>query len=192
MFEAINKNVCKNGDFTEKEIEYFNAILQHKKVPKKTFLLQQGEVCHFEAYILKGCIRKYYINEHGHEVVLAFGIEDWWVSDIASFHEAKPSLLYIETLEDCELLILTPETKEKLLKEIPKFERIFRLLVQRNLSRMQNRLIDTIAKTAQEKYVEFLKLYPSIPQRVAQHHIASYLGITAEFLSKVRTKLAKQ
>ncbi|HLP64682.1 Crp/Fnr family transcriptional regulator [Flavobacterium sp.] len=192
MFESINKNVCKNNDFTEKEMEFFNEILQHKKVPKKTFLLQEGEICHFEAYILKGCIRKYYINEHGLEVVLAFATEDWWVSDIASFHENKPSQLYIETLEDCELLVLTTETKEQLLREVPKFERIFRLLVQRNLSAMQNRLIDTIAKTAQEKYLEFLKLYPTLSQRVAQHHIASYLGITAEFLSKVRTKLAKQ
>ena len=192
MFEQINKNVCKNGDFTPSEIDYFNSILQHKVIPKKTLLLQEGEVCNFEAYILKGCIRKYYINEQGHEVILQFAIEDWWVSDIASFHEKKPSILFIETLEECELLLLTPETKEQLVKEVPKFERIFRLLVQRNLSSMQNRLIDTIAKTAQEKYLEFLKLYPTIPQRVAQHYIASYLGMTAEFLSKIRTKLAKQ
>jgi len=192
MFEQINKNVCKNGDFTQSEMDYFNSILQHKVIPKKTLLLQDGDVCNFEAYILKGCIRKYYINEQGHEVILQFAIEDWWVSDIASFHEKKPSKLFIETLEDCELLLLTPETKEQLLTKVPKFERIFRLLVQRNLSSMQNRLIDTIAKTAQEKYLEFLKLYPTIPQRVAQHYIASYLGMTAEFLSKIRTKLAKQ
>lgn len=192
MFEQINKNVCKNGDFTQSEIDYFNGILQHKTIPKKTLLLQDGEVCNFEAYIIKGCIRKYYINEHGHEVILQFAIEDWWVSDISSFHEKKPSKLFIETLEECELLLLTPETKEQLVTNVPKFERIFRLLVQRNLSSMQNRLIDTIAKTAQEKYLEFLKLYPTIPQRVAQHYIASYLGMTAEFLSKIRTKLARQ
>lgn len=191
MFEQINKNVCKNGDFTQSEIDYFNSILQYKTIPKKTLLLQDGEICNFEAYIIKGCIRKYYINEHGHEVILQFAIEDWWVSDIASFHEKKPSKLFIETLEECELLLLTPETKEQLVTKVPKFERIFRLLVQRNLSSMQNRLIDTIAKTAQEKYLEFLKLYPTIPQRVAQHYIASYLGMTAEFLSKIRTKLAK-
>jgi CRP/FNR family transcriptional regulator, cyclic AMP receptor protein len=192
MFELINKNVSKNGDFTQSEIDFFNSVLLHKVVPKKTYLLQDGEVCNFEAYILKGCIRKYYINEHGHEVILQFAIEDWWVSDIASFHEKKPSKLFIETLEDCELLLLTQDTKEKLLLAVPKFERIFRLLVQRNLSSMQNRLIDTIDKTAQEKYLEFLKQYPSISQRVAQHHIASYLGISAEFLSKIRTKLVKQ
>lgn len=192
MFESINANICKKNEFTPDEIEYFNTILQYKEVPKKTFLLQEGEICNFEAYILKGCIRKYYINENGFEVIVQFAVEDWWISDIASFHEKKPSKLFIETLEDCQLLILTPETKEMLLQKVPKFERIFRLLIQRNLSAMQNRLIDTIAKSAQEKYLEFIKLYPTIPQRVAQHYIASYLGISAEFLSKVRTKLAKQ
>ncbi|MDR6845707.1 Crp/Fnr family transcriptional regulator [Flavobacterium granuli] len=192
MFESINTNVCKKNEFTSEEIEYFNTILQYKEVPKKTLLLQEGDICNFEAYILKGCIRKYYINENGFEVIVQFAVEDWWISDIASFHEKKPSKLFIETLEDCQLLILTPETKEMLLSTVPKFERIFRLLIQRNLSAMQNRLIDTIAKSAQEKYLEFIKLYPTIPQRVAQHYIASYLGISAEFLSKVRTKLAKQ
>jgi CRP-like cAMP-binding protein len=192
MFESINNNVCKKNDFTPDEMDYFNTILQYKEVPKKTLLLQEGEICNFEAYILKGCIRKYYINKNGFEVIVQFAVEDWWISDIASFHEKKPSQLFIETLEDCQLLILTPETKEMLLQKVPKFERIFRLLIQRNLSAMQNRLIDTIAKSAQEKYLEFIKLYPSIPQRVAQHYIASYLGISAEFLSKVRTKLAKQ
>jgi CRP/FNR family cyclic AMP-dependent transcriptional regulator len=192
MFESINTNVCKKNEFTPDEIEYFNTLLQYKEVPKKTLLLQEGEICNFEAYILKGCIRKYYINENGFEVIIQFAVEDWWISDIASFHEKKPSKLFIETLEDCQLLILTPETKEMLLSTVPKFERIFRLLIQRNLSAMQNRLIDTIAKSAQEKYLEFIKLYPTIPQRVAQHYIASYLGISAEFLSKVRTKLAKQ
>ena len=124
MFEQINKNVCKNGDFTQSEMDYFNSILQHKVIPKKTLLLQDGDVCNFEAYILKGCIRKYYINEQGHEVILQFAIEDWWVSDIASFHEKKPSKLFIETLEDCELLLLTPETKEQLLTKVSIFVRI--------------------------------------------------------------------
>lgn len=192
MFVSINTNVCKKNEFTQAEIEYFNTILQYKEVPKKTLLLQEGEICNFEAYILKGCLRKYYIDENGFEVIIQFAIEDWWISDIASFHENKPSQLFIETLEDCQLLILTPQTKEMLLLKVPKFERIFRLLIQRNLSAMQNRLVDTIAKSAQEKYLEFIKLYPTISQRVAQHHIASYLGISAEFLSKVRTKLAKQ
>lgn len=103
----------------------------------------------------------------------------------------QPSQLYIETLENSQLFILTPETKEQLLAQVPKFERVFRLLLQRNLSATQNRLIQTISKPAQDKYLEFLKKYPTLPQRVAQHYIASYLGISPEFLSKIRNRLAK-
>lgn len=192
MFEHINQFAARHITFSDEEIQYFNSVLQFKKVPKKTFLLQEGDVCRFEAFINKGCIRTYYIDEKGTEVTLQFAIENWWVSDIASFHEGKPSKMFIETLEDCELLMLTPETKENLLIKMPCFERMFRLLVQRNLSRLQERLFQTIAITAVEKYLDFIDRYPTIPQRVAQHYIASYLGFSPEFLSKVRTKLSKK
>jgi CRP-like cAMP-binding protein len=100
--------------------------------------------------------------------------------------------MYIETLEDCELLLLTPENKEKLLARVPGFERMFRLMVQRNLAQTQERLFRTISSTAVEKYLDFLNRYPAIPQRVAQHYIASYLGFSPEFLSKVRKKLSEK
>lgn len=192
MYAAIDKFVTKYVAFTNDELEIFHSYLKYKAVPKKTYLLQEGEICDFEAYVNKGCIRNYYINEHGFEVILQFAIEDWLVSDIASFNDQKPSKIYIETLEDCELLMLSRKNKEELLEKVPKFERFFRMMVQKNLSSTQNRLINTIANTATEKYLDFIKLYPTIPQRVAQHHIASYLGISAEFLSKIRTKLSKQ
>ncbi len=192
MFEAINNYAARYISSSKEEISLFNRLLQYKKVPKKTFLLQEGEICRFEAYINAGCIRNYYINESGTEVTLQFAIEDWWVSDIASFHEQKPSRMFIETLEDCEILVLTPDSKEILLKEAPCFERMFRLMVQRNLSRLQERLFQTIATTAVEKYLDFLERYPTIPQRVAQHYIASYLGFSPEFLSKVRTRLVRK
>ncbi|WP_153798333.1 Crp/Fnr family transcriptional regulator [Foetidibacter luteolus] len=192
MFEAINAYSRKFINPTAEELTLFNSLLEHKTVTKKTFLLQEGELCRFEAYINKGCIRTYYINETGAEVTLQFAIEDWWVSDITSFHEQKPSRMFIETLEDCELLLLTPATKETLLRQAPCFERMFRIMVQRNLSRLQERLFQTIVTTAVDKYLDFLDRYPTIPQRVAQHYIASYLGFSPEFLSKVRTKLSKK
>jgi len=192
MNEAIDKSISRYISLNEEELEIFHSLLKHKSVPKKTYLLQEGEICDFEAYILKGCIRNYYIDKNGFEVILQFGIEDWWVSDIASFYNREPSKMYIETLEDCELLFLTPQDKEVLFAKVPKFERFFRLMLQKNISTTQNRLINTISKTATEKYLDFIKLYPTIPQRVAQHYIASYLGISAEFLSKIRTKIAKQ
>ncbi|MEA5460093.1 Crp/Fnr family transcriptional regulator [Arcicella sp. LKC2W] len=189
-FNSINQYVNKCAVFSENEIQLFDDLLQHKTVKKKTMLLREGEICNFEAYILKGCIRTFCMDENGAEVILQFAVEDWWVSDIASFHEQTPSKLYIETLENCELLILTHEAKEELLMKVPQFERVFRLMVQRNLSVTQNRLINIIAKPAQDRYVEFLERYPSVAQRVAQHYIAAYLGISAEFLSKIRAKMS--
>lgn len=192
MFQNINSNVSKSALFTQQELQRMNELLQVKYFPKKTYLLQEGEVCNFEGYINKGCVRTFYIDENGFEVTLMFSVEDWWVGDVGSFYEQKPSMLFIETLEECEIMMFNIITKEMLLKEIPKFERVFRLLIQRSLSAMTSRLITTISKPAQEKYLEFIKKYPSIPQRVPQHYIASYLGISPEFLSKVRAKLSKK
>ena len=192
MFEQINSHVTRCGALTDEDLRYFNSILEYKFVPKKTMLLHEGDVCKFEAYINKGCIRNFYIDENGFEVTLQFAIEDWWVSDIASFQNHEPGNMFIETLEDCELLLLSPETKEALLTRVPKLERVFRLMVQRNLAVLQSRLFKTISTSARQKYLDFLKRYPTIPQRVAQHYIASYLGISPEFLSKVRTKISKK
>jgi CRP-like cAMP-binding protein len=191
MFNNINAHASHCASFSLQELEVFNTLLQVKHVPRKTLLLQEGDICNFEAYINKGCIRTYYIDENGFELTMQFAIEDWWVSDVTSFHDHKPSNMFIETLEDCELLTLNPGTKELLLQQVPKFERFFRILIQRNLAVVQNRLFQTIAWPAQERYLYFLQHYPAIPQRVAQHYIASYLGISPEFLSKIRTRLAK-
>jgi CRP-like cAMP-binding protein len=193
MYEQINKSISRYVTFSQEELDTFNSLLEYRKVPKKTIMLHEGEVCNFEAFVVKGCVRKYYIDQNGFEVILQFAIEDAWVSDISfSIYETQPSKIFIETLEDCEFLIFSPETKEELFKKAPRFERAFRILLQRHLTATQNRLFHTISMTALEKYVEFLELYPTLPQRVAQHYIASYLGISAEFLSKVRAKLAKQ
>lgn len=192
MYSQINKNISRYVSFSEEEFALFNSLLEYKKVPKKTILLHEGEKCNFEAFVIKGCVRKYYIDANGFEVILQFAIEDAWVSDISfSIYETKPSQLYIETLEDCEFLMFTPESKEELFAKAPRFERAFRILMQRNLAATQNRLFHTISQTATEKYLEFLELYPTIPQRVPQHYIASYLGISPEFLSKVRARIAK-
>ncbi len=192
MFDSINHYISRCTYVAPEELEYFNSVLECRQVPKKTILLHEGDICNFEAYIIKGCIRTYYIDDKGIEVTLQFAIEDWWVSDIASFHDHKPSNMFIETLEDCELLTLNPQTKETLLAKVPKLERVFRLMVQRNLSVLQARLFKTIATSATDKYLDFITRYPTIPQRVAQHYIASYLGISPEFLSKIRTRLAKK
>ncbi|RZJ75088.1 MAG: Crp/Fnr family transcriptional regulator [Flavobacterium sp.] len=188
----INENISRYVTFTGEELDIFNELLEHREVPKKTIMLSEGEMCNFEAFVVKGCLRKYYIDANGFEVILQFAVENAWVSDISfSITEVTPSRVFIETLEDSEFLVFSPETKEELFARAPRFERAFRILLHRNLAVTQNRLFHTIAMTAQEKYLDFLEQYPTLPQRVAQHYIAAYLGISAEFLSKIRTKIAK-
>lgn len=192
MFQNINNYAARSVSLTTEETALFNEILEYRKIPKKTRLLTAGDICNFEAYVNKGCIREYIIDENGAEVTLQFAIEDWWVSDLASFQDQSPAHMNIETLEDCELLILTRASKERLLNQIPKLERMFRLMLQRHLTVVQKRLFKTMATTAMEKYLEFINRYPSIPQRVPQHYIASYLGISPEFLSKLRRRSLKK
>lgn len=192
MYQQLNESLSRYVSFSAEELEILNSLAVHKKVPKKTIMLHEGEMCNFEDFVIKGCVRKYYIDPNGFEVILQFAIENAWVSDISfSIYEEKPSKLFIETLEDCEFLSFTPEAKEELFERAPRFERAFRILLQRHLAVTQNRLFTTISKTAMEKYLDFLEVYPTLPQRIAQHYIASYLGISAEFLSKTRTKLAR-
>ena len=191
-FEQINNNISRYVTFTKEELDIFNSLTQWQKFPKKTIILHAGEMCNFEAYVVKGVVRKYFVDPNGFEVILQFAIEDGWVGDISfNIYDKKPSKVFIETLEECEFLTFTPEAKEELFEKAPRFERAFRILLQRNLAATQNRLFNTISMTALDKYLEFLELYPTLPQRVAQHYIASYLGISAEFLSKTRAKIAK-
>ena len=192
MFAQINSSISRYVSFTQQELDIFNSLLVVKKIPKKTIMLHKGEKCTFEGFVVKGCIRKYYIDEKGFEVVLQFAVENSWISDISfSIYETDPSLIFIETLENSEFLMFSPETKEQLFEKAPRFERAFRILMQRHLAVTQKRLLQNITLTAEQKYDEFIKNYPSIPNRVAQHYIASYLGISAEFLSKIRTRKLK-
>ena len=159
MFQRIREYLSRSVRLSEKEIKIFENSLELRLVPKKTILLQAGEVCNFEAYINKGCIREYFIDDAGIELTLQFATEDWWVSDITSFEDQIPSDMYIETLEDCELLVLTRQSKENLINEVPQLERMFRLMIQRHLSKLQKRLFKTVSSTAMDQYIEFVTRY---------------------------------
>jgi CRP-like cAMP-binding protein len=192
MFEQIDQSVSRYIQLTEDEREIFHSFLKHKKVRKKNFLLQEGEVCDFEAFVLKGCIRSYYINKEGTETILLFAVEGWWVSDLSSFSDQSPSNMFIETVEDCELLLIDYKNKMQLFEKVPKFEKFFRILVQRSLGVLQRRFYASVSQTAEERYIAFTEKYPHIVQRVPQHQIARYIGVSPEFLSKVRSSMYKK
>lgn len=192
MFQEVDQHISRCAPIVPSELEIFHSRLKHRNFKKKTLLLSQGEICKFEAYIIKGCVKKYYIDQNGDEVILQFAVEDWWISDIGSFSEQKPSNLFIETLEDTEVLIIDYESKQQLFQEIPKLERVFRIMMQRAYSVLENRFYATVAHSAEARYLEFLDKYPNIPQRVPQQQIASYLGITPESLSRIKSNLFKR
>lgn len=192
MFETIDTFVGKFITLSQEELEFFHSLLRVKKVRKKQFLLKEGEICDFEGFILTGCTRTYYLDKEGVETILLFAVEGWWVSDITSFAERKPSNLFIETIEDTELLTIDYSGKARLFERVPAFERMFRLLVQRSLGVLQQRFYASVSQTAEERYKAFLEKYPLVAQRVPQHQIARYIGVSPEFLSKVRSTMFKR
>src|SRR6185437_304984 len=139
MFDEIDQFVSKYVTLTGDEREFFHSLLRHRSFRKKQFLLKEGEICDFEAFILKGCIRTYYLDKEGVETILLFAVEEWWVSDIISFSERVPSNLFIETIENSELLTIDYAAKKLLFERVPAFERMFRLLLQRSLGVLQQR-----------------------------------------------------
>jgi len=192
MFKLIDENVSQFVDFTEDELTIFNSFLVLRKVPRRFFIIRPGDICNVEIFLVSGCIRKYYISPNGTETTLSLDVENSWISDYESYDNLAPSRLYFETLEQSVFLELSMQSKEKLLKEIPKFERIFRLMLRNQIALMQERLISTLSTSAKEKYLNFIEQFPNLANRVPQHYIASYLGVSAEFLSKVRKKLSMQ
>jgi len=185
----ILQNLKRHVKLTSEEQEIFCASLKSKKVKRHQFLGEEGEISRYQNFVTNGCLRSYFVDENGFEHNVQFAIEDWWIGDMASFLSKKPGSLYIEALEDSEVLQLDNPTMEYLYIKIPKLERFFRILLQNAFISFEQRIISVISKTAEERYLEFITKYPLMEQRLPQIHIASYLGITPEFLSKIRKKI---
>ena len=192
MFEELFKNIRRKIVITEKEEEICRSLFIPKKIRKRQYLLQQGDVSKYTTFVEKGLLRSYVIDDKGAEMIMQFAPEGWWIGDMYSSLTGEPAEYNIDAIEDTEALLLTNESHEKLLQEAPVFERFFRLLMQNHFIAMQRRLKGNIIDTAEEKYKNFIRLYPNIAQRVPQHNIASYLGITPESLSRIRKQMAER
>jgi CRP-like cAMP-binding protein len=188
-FNLILQNLKKHIDLTDEEKELFCSSLRSKKVKRHQFFGEAGEISRYQNFVNKGCLRSYYVDENGFEHNVQFAVEDWWIGDMASFLTKKPGSLFIEALEDSDVLQLDYPSMEELYIKIPKLERFFRILLQNAFITFEQRIISTISKSAEERYLEFINKYPLFEQRLPQIHIASYLGITPEFLSKIRKKI---
>ena len=176
----------------EEEFEICKTLFQPKKLRKRQYLLQEGDVCKYTAFVEKGTLRFYNIDKRGNEHILQFAMGGWWAGDLFSFFSGLPSNYNIDALEDSELLLITEPNYELLLQKIPKLERFYRILIQNNLVATQKRLLHTFSETAESKYENMLKTCPDIFQKAPQHMIASYLGISRETLSRIRSQIAKK
>jgi CRP-like cAMP-binding protein len=156
---------------------------------KGQFVVQQGDICKYESFVVSGCLKTFYVDPEGQEHVVMFAPENWWTADLGSFISQTPADYNVQCLENTELIQFSYERLEELYEEVPKMERFFRIIIQKAFVASQKRLIRNMSLSAKENYLQFRKQYPQIEQRVPQYLIASYLGITKEFLSKIRQQL---
>ncbi|RYZ22487.1 MAG: Crp/Fnr family transcriptional regulator [Chitinophagaceae bacterium] len=191
MFERILANVARRVELTPEEQQYFTSLLQVKKLRRKQFLLQEGDVARSEYFVNKGCLRAYVTDDRGAEHVLQFAIEDWWIGDMHSFITQTTARISVDALEDSEVFAISRAGWDELMERVPKFERFFRILLQGAFITLQNRVTAALSATAEQRYAEFQERYPQFEQRVAQHQVASYLGITPESLSRIRKLRSK-
>lgn len=190
MFDLLHQKLNSVIAISEEEFRQFCTSFKPKKLRKKQYLLQSGDVNRYQAFVVKGLLRSYTVDEKDNEHILQFASEGWWIADLSSYLTSEPSILNIDALEDSELLLLDKNSWEASMKSIPVLEHYFRIILQNHLVSTQKRLLQSLSETAEEKYTRFLKTYPECLQRMPQHMIASYLGITRETLSRVRKGLA--
>ena len=158
---------------------------------KRQYVLQEGDVCTQFYFVVRGCLRMYKIDDKGNTHILQFAAENYFINDLGSFHGVKPSALNIDALEDTVVLQISRDDLISLYTKAPIFHRIFRVLIENSFVRLQERLLQNISSTAEERYQTFLENYSHLINRLSQVQIASYLGITPEFLSRLRRKLSQ-
>ncbi|MDO7848631.1 Crp/Fnr family transcriptional regulator [Hymenobacter sp. M29] len=188
-YELLRAHLQVRVPLNDADFATFCSYLRPLALRKRQHLLQAGEVCNYYAFVTQGCLRSYSLTAEGHEHTLQFAPEDWWISDLYSLLTRQPSTMSIDALEDSLLLLLDQADLETIYAQCPVFERYFRLLMQSRYVVLQERVNAALSQTAADKYQHFQRKYPTIVQRVPQHIIASYLGITPESLSRVRRQL---
>jgi CRP-like cAMP-binding protein len=191
-FDLLLNNISKYIHLNEGEKDGFLGYLQPKSFKRKQFFLNEGEICRYSAFVTSGCFRGYTVDKNGIEHVLSFAPPGWWIADMYSLISQNSGTLNIEALEDTETILLSKANQEKIYAEIPKFERFFRILIENSLVANQQRLIDNLSLTAEERYSIFCKRYPTSIDHLPQKQIASYIGVTPEFFSRMRSGLLRR
>ncbi|MGB4844460.1 MAG: Crp/Fnr family transcriptional regulator [Ferruginibacter sp.] len=189
-FNLLLSNISKHISLTSEETDFFTSLIQLKSLAKGEFLLREGDVCKYETFVTKGCLKNYVVDENGFEHVLDFLIEEWWANDLYSLFTQTASKSNIKAIENSEVLQISKPDLEILYQKIPKFERFFRILFQNAYITQREQINLTISATAEERYLLFIQKKPYSVKRFSQKDIASYLGVTPQFLSALKKKLS--
>jgi CRP-like cAMP-binding protein len=177
---------------TEEEEVFLTSKVIYRKYLKGQYIVQQGDVCNFSSFVISGCTKTFHIDENGQEHIVVFSIENWWTSDMGSFIARTPADYNIQCIDNTELIMFSFDVIEELYSEIPKLERFFRQIIEKALVASQKRIVRSFSLSAKDRYVYFRNQYPKIERLIPQYMVASYLGITKEFLSKIKSELNKQ
>lgn len=175
---------------TAEEEAFLTSKVSYRKYLKGQYILQQGDVCKHECFVISGCTKTFHVDDDGQAHIVMFSIENWWTSDMGSFITQTPADYNIQCIDDTELILFSVDIIEELYAEIPKLERFFRQIIQRALVASQKRIVRSFSLSAKDRYLYFRNQYPEIEKVIPQYMIASYLGITKEFLSKIKSQLA--
>lgn len=188
MYQAIFAHINKFVDLSKDEQQILAALLKSSSYKKKAFLHEAGATCRSNYFVVKGCLRLYFIDIKGAEQTTQFAIENWWISDLTSFLFQQPSDFYIQAAEDTEVIIIEHRHYDEIFEKLPGMEKYFRLIFQKLHQASQIRIKYLYSQTAEERYINFSTLFPAFVQRIPQYMLASYLGFTPEFLSKIRAR----
>ena len=190
--DSILNNVARHINLDAEEKSFFLSLLKSKNIAKKTYVLKEGQICKHIYFVQSGTLRAFHVDKQSKESTMMFAIADWWITDMYCFLNEKPAMVNIEAIEDSCLYQLSKVNLELLYLKVPKFERFFRILMQNAYTREQLRVIENLSLSSEQRYESFLRKYPHIANAITQKQIASYLGITPEFLSAIRKKKSKK
>lgn len=190
MYDVFFRKFNEKVALTKEEEELLRQYLTPKRLRKKQYWLQEGEVCKHLCIVEKGALKAYVLNETGEEHITAFALEGWTMGDLSSFIKEEPATLNIDALEDCELVLISKSAYNELLQKLPKFETYIRLLMTDAYMALQKRTTNMISLSLDERYKALTQMYPTLVQRVPQHMIASYMGLSPETLSRIRSRIS--
>jgi CRP-like cAMP-binding protein len=193
MREVLRKYLSeKKVLLTDEQFSKWSSTFVERKIKKHDFLLKEGEVAKHSFFTVSGCLRMYTIDGKGKEHIMQFAPENWWIGDIESSSNQAPSAYFIDALEDSDILSMDIVSWDRYMNEIPQLALLFQRLMQNRQTASQKRIITSMSATSEERYMQFMKTYPSLAQRIPQHMIASYLGITPESLSRIRKQMVSR